>query len=65
MKLQRVAILCQLLHMVLTSLQTLVYHRRRDVRATYQAMQDTPLHSSRVLVEITGAVIVATGTRIQ
>ena len=59
-----VSILCQLLCVVLTRLQDPVNDARNDVRLTHLAMQDSHLHHSRVLMEITHTVIIATRTRI-
>ena len=64
-RLQHVSILCQPLCMVLSSIQNVVYHRRRDVQSTHHAMQDSHLRNFRELVEITRVVIVPTRTCIQ
>jgi len=63
-KLQPMSILCQPLRMFLTRLQKPVNHYWSDVRSTHQAMQDFHLYRSRVLAEITDAVIRVTMTRI-
>jgi hypothetical protein len=64
MLLPRVFILCQPLGMALARLQNQANHRRLDVQSTHQAMQDSPLCDTRVLVEITCAGIICTTTHI-
>ena len=65
LSLQLVTILCQLVGMVFTRVANPVNHQCHAVRSTDQAVKDFHLSYSSVLVEITGAVIIATRTRSQ
>jgi len=62
---QEMSMLRKLLCMVFATLENLVDHRSRDVRSAHQAMQDSHLSHSWQLVEVTGSVIITTGSSVQ